>query len=348
MLNYTHCEIEELAVHRIGNKNNEGKLQLSDTTLSTDDEHLRELLIRYFLKSFSADELYNFTFSGEEFELNPLYQYANSIFSDRIPFLESSIKIAHYLFDVSIHPNIKAGDLFVVRFSNLKLNDATVEAVGLFKSENKHPFLLVEEEEEDLNIYSFKGINVDKLDKGCLIFNQGKGEGYKVCIIDKSNTQYEAQYWKDNFLNLKTCNNDFQQTKTFLSIAKSYVTEKLEEEFDVGKTDKIDILNRSVEYFKSHESFNREEFEENVFQEKSLINSFRSFDDDYRSTNEIPVQDDFEISSRAVKKQSRFFKSILKLDKNFHVYIHGDKNQIERGVESDGRKFYKLYYEKEE
>jgi hypothetical protein len=48
-----------------------------------------------------------------------------------------------------------------------------------------------------------------------------------------------------------------------------------------------------------------------------------------------------------VKKQARVFKSVLKLDKNFHIYIHGNRELIEQGVEKDGRKFYKIYFEKE-
>ena len=48
-----------------------------------------------------------------------------------------------------------------------------------------------------------------------------------------------------------------------------------------------------------------------------------------------------------MKKQSRAFKSVLKLDKNFHIYIHGDRELIEQGGDKDGRKFYKIYYEDE-
>jgi hypothetical protein len=57
--------------------------------------------------------------------------------------------------------------------------------------------------------------------------------------------------------------------------------------------------------------------------------------------------DNFNISAAALKKQSRVFKSVLKLDKNFHVYIHGDRELIEQGVDPDGRKFYKLYFREE-
>ena len=347
MIEYNQCVIEEIAAHRVGNKSNEEKLILSQSLLDVEDETLSDLLIRYFLKPFSGEEFYNFSFSNNEHELNPMYNYSGSIFRDDIPFLENSIKIAQYLYDLSIHPNIKSGDLFVVRFSNLQLKKEQVEAVGIFKSENRHPFLTVRDEVESIELKHIEGINVDKLDKGCLIFNQAKKEGFKVCIIDRSNKTAEAQYWKDSFLNLKPCNDEFHNTKAFLSIAKSYVTEKIDDDFEIERTDKIDILNRSVEYFKSHESFNKEEFEEDVFQSEEVINSFRNFDKTYREENEIQVKDEFDISNKAVKKQSRFFKSILKLDKNFHVYIHGNKDMIERGVESDGRKFYKIYYEKE-
>ena len=75
--------------------------------------------------------------------------------------------------------------------------------------------------------------------------------------------------------------------------------------------------------------------------------NFNVFSTQYRQNNEIDIEDSFDISSQAVKKQARAFKSVLKLDKNFHIYIHGNKEMIEKGVEKDGRKYYKIYYETE-
>jgi hypothetical protein len=348
MIDSNYCEIEAISAHHVGNKSQDDQLVLSKEKLDLEDDDLSNILIHYFLKPFTGEELYNFTFSNGEFELNPLFTYSDSVFKDAIPFHENSIKVAQYLFDVSNHPNIKSGDLFVVRFSNIKLAGEPVEALGIFKSENRHPFLTVNADTGDISVSAKRGINIDKLDKGCLIFNKGRKEGYRVSIIDKSNKSTEAQYWKDNFLNLKTRNDGFQNTKAFLDIAKSYVTEQMPEDFEVEKTDKIDMLNRSVEYFKENDSFNKEEFETQVFQNEDVIESFRSFDDSYRQENAIEIKDDFDISTQAVKKQQKLFKSILKLDKNFHVYIHGDKSLIEKGVETDGRKFYKIYYEKED
>ncbi len=348
MISFGNSEIQDLSAHRIGNKANDETLYLSEAPLSIEDEHLSGLLMQYFLKPFTSEEFYNFTFSNGEFELNPLFTYAQSIFSEGLPLHEVSLKIAQYLYDVSNHPNIKSGDLFVAKLDGVRLNDQPVEVIGIFKSENKQSFITIDESEDDIQLDYENGINIDKLDKGCLIFNRDQDKGFRVCIVDKANKGEEAHYWKDLFLNLKPCSDDYHHTKDFLSIAKSYVKDKMNEEFAVDKTDQIDILNRSVEYFKGKESFNQEEFEETVFQDENVINSFRSFNDSYQSEHELEIKDEFDISQSAVKKQSKLFKSILKLDKNFHVYIHGNKDMIEKGVESDGRKFYKIYFENEE
>ena len=125
------------------------------------------------------------------------------------------------------------------------------------------------------------------------------------------------------------------------------MTQQLTEDFVVSKADQIDLLNRSVEYFKTHDTFEKQDFETQVFQDEEIIKSFRNFDELYREQNDMEANDSFEISEQAVKKQAKVFKSVLKLDKNFHIYIHGNKDLIEQGVEKDGRKYYKIYFDKE-
>ena len=79
-----------------------------------------------------------------------------------------------------------------------------------------------------------------------------------------------------------------------------------------------------------------------------MIEAFDKFGKTYKETSNRAFDDQFEISSHAVKRQARVFKSVLKLDKNFHIYIHGDRDRIEQGVdERTGRKYYKIYYDQE-
>ncbi|MFN6039537.1 MAG: nucleoid-associated protein, partial [Bacteroidota bacterium] len=40
---------------------------------------------------------------------------------------------------------------------------------------------------------------------------------------------------------------------------------------------------------------------------------------------------------------------VIKLDKNFHIYVHGKHEFIEKGFDEEkGKKFYKLYFDSEE
>jgi hypothetical protein len=49
-----------------------------------------------------------------------------------------------------------------------------------------------------------------------------------------------------------------------------------------------------------------------------------------------------------VKKSMKFFRSIIKLDKNFHVYVHSHADFIEKGYDKEkDLRYYKLYYENE-
>lgn len=348
MLDFTNCNILDVIAHQVGNQTNDEELILSASLLNTEDPRLRELLIKYFLYPFKdIEEFYSFTFSDEDFTLNPLYQYAISIFSEKKSFKTKSESIAKHLYEIALHPQIKSGDLFVVTFENISIDGELVNALGLFKSENRQEFLQLNKNSKDFSLRYDDGINIDKLDKGCLIFNTEKETGYRICVIDKSNKSNDARYWVDFFLNVKSLKTNFLQTNQFLGIAKQFVTKQLSEDFEVSKTDQIDFLNRSVDYFKKNETFDKQEFEEEVFGDSNVIESFRKFDQTYRQENEVELSDNFEISAQAVKKQARVFKNVLKLDKNFHIYIHGNREMIEQGIDENGRKYYKIYYENE-
>jgi len=349
MLDYSNCELEQLAVHQVGNKTNDEDLYLSEELMDISDSELRELLFRYFLAPFSdPKEFFNLTAEGGDFTLNPVFNAVSQIFDNPEALQRNSVELAKFLFEQSEHPQIKSGDLLVAYFTELVLEDEIVDAVGVFKVENKQPFLKLKSADLNFTLNYEEGINIDKLDKGCLIFNTDREVGFRVCIIDKSSKASEAQYWKERFLHLQPASDAFHYTKQFMNITKNFVTKQLTEEFKVDKADQIDLLNKSVNYFKSRESFDKNEFESEVLQDEDVIKSFRSFDEAYRDEHHINFEDQFDISPQAVKQQSRIFKSVLKLDKNFHIYIHGDRNLIEQGREVDGRKYYKIYFEEEE
>lgn len=333
--------IRELIYHRIAIDSESPVLNDSLYDFSNDEEEaiLRKIFLKPFLAVTSTWEFCH----DVDIELNTLYKLSSAVFEGD-DLINQSKKICQHLKAVSKHPNIKDGDLFVIRFDDINLNGQQCRGLGIYKIENKENFIETTKYHNGESGLTFrKGISTKRLDKACLILFTEKP--FTVFTID--NTSNETDYWQNEFIKVRLRNDGVNNTNHFLSLTKSFVTKQFPSEFETTKADQIDLLNRSVEYFKKNDSFDKGSFEQEVFQDNELIKSFQNFDSKYRQENELDIADDFQISPQAVKKQARVFKSVLKLDKNFHIYIHGNNELIKQGVESDGRKYYKIYFETE-
>jgi hypothetical protein len=106
-------------------------------------------------------------------------------------------------------------------------------------------------------------------------------------------------------------------------------------------------LNKSIKFFKEKDNFNLEEFTNEVIAQPDVIEKFHQYKTEYAKEYDMEFSDNFTISESAVKKQSRIFKSVIKLDKNFHIYIHGDREKIQLCEDEKG-KFYKIYFDRED
>jgi len=340
MIQIEESVIRNLILHKVTSE--ESKSIINTNLFDTSNEDEEVFLKKVFLKPFISHSQ-TFEFSHEiDLDYNVLFNLSRSVY-DGNDFVEQSGNIAQHLITSSKHHNIKDGDLFIVKFDEIKINNMYYEGLGIYKFEDKDSFIETSISNKKI-IFSFrKGIGNKKPDKACLILFTK--EPYTILIID--NNTNETDYWQNDFINHKPKNDNVNSTNNFLTLTKNYISQQITTEFEVSKADQIDLLNRSVDYFKTHENFDKLEFENEVFQDSGIIDSFRSFDNNYRQENEIDLSDNFEISPQAVKKQARVFKSVLKLDKNFHIYIHGNKDLIEQGVDKDGRKYYKIYYEEE-
>ena len=350
MVTFFEAAFNQLSIHKVGNKQLDETLHLSEQPFVVEDEMLGELLMQFFVQPFEkVNEMYRLNHSSGNLQLNEVYHFAQQIFEDANSFHENSRQLAKHLFDVGNHPKIKSGELYVAHFSNLQIEGELLEAVGIFKSEHKEPYLTVMQQAKTFELgYQQEAINIKKLDKGCIIFNVDAAEGYKVAVIDHTNRN-EAVYWMDEFLKLKVRNDNYNQTNNVLSVYKSFVTEKIDEDFEVSKADKIDLLNRSIKYFKEKDHFDMAEFGNEVIGSDEGIALFTDYKKQYEQEFDSPIEDSFAINNNAVKKQARVYKSVLKLDRNFHIYIHGDKELIEKGFDKDrNMNYYKVYFKEEQ
>jgi len=341
MIEFNEADISSLIFHRISNENDNCYLSMDEYTFSGLEEV--DIFKKIFLKPF-VNHATTYEFKHEiDLELNPLFKLSKAIF-EKSDFIARSHDVHQHLKSVSRHPNIKDGDLFIVHYKDIHLNAQPYNALGIYKIENKESFIETTTNKTGaIGLHFKQGIGARKLDKACLVLFTN--EPYTILTIDNGST--EADYWQNEFIKVDLKKDDINSTNQFLTLTKSFLTEQLPADFNVSKADQIDLLNRSVDYFKTHEHFDKNEFEQEVFHHENIIKSFRDFDGKYSQTNELELSDGFAISPQAVKKQARVFKTVLKLDRNFHIYIHGDRELIEQGVDEKGRKFYKLYFEEE-
>lgn len=344
-IDLAESHISHVITHFVGNRGKAQTLKLS-SGLTFVPVDTWDFFKRYLFSSFKLEEYFGFHHK-EALEMNSVYSIVQNIFTDQSTFVDDSSQLAELLYEVSVHPKVEEGELTVVYMKNIKIGENFVDAVGIFKSESESAFLKYNHKESHYEVSTDFGYDVNKVDKGCLIINTNAEDGYDVVIVDHKSKGEEARFWKDSFLGLKPIENDFFQTKVAMEVAKSFVESPITSDLEMGLTEQIELLNKSSEYFQNTDSFERGTFEEAVFNnDENLVMGFRNYEENLSAEQNIEFPTNFEISKPAVKKNNKIFRSILKLDKNFSIYIHGDRDRAERG-EDDNGKFYKFYYDEE-
>ena len=344
--NFYHMEtqIKDVMIHLAGNKAHGQDLFLSDQPAKLKEE-VRAKLCTYFINRFG--HVYeHYRFSGQTGN-RIVEEEAKQLFKDVSNIRESSKRIATHLYDCSTHPRIKPGEVYVTIIENYPFEGVAMRAVGIFKTEIKSGFFEVHQAGDAVEMNYREGIDINKFDKGCLILEHPHSDELIVLIVDQNSRGEEAVYWREHFLGLQQRQTSFSMTNLALQSTKEFVSDFLDQDHPVSKTEKIDLLNRSATYFKENDLFDSKEFEEEVLTKPDIIDSYRRYQQDRADRSEPVHEQSFGISQPAVKQQIRVFKSVLKLDKNFHIYIHGNREWIKRGTDPDGRKYYKIYFENE-
>lgn len=339
--------IVSLAVHRVGSQMDpEGGIMISPNALTIPIE-MNEDLTEFFISPFKQEAYYHFM-PEIEGQQNTTYQLVMSILNDENLLHPQSVLLAKSLYAMSASENITKGEFYVIKFRNCCYEGQLVDAVGLFKVEKKEIFLHTSTENNQLNIQLQYGNGLGKIDKGCLAFNTD-GDGCVAVAFDKATRGDNAFYWIDSFLGLQQNEDEFFQTQQVINMCHDFVKNQLPQQYNITKDQQADLLNRSMQFFKENEDFSMEDYTEDVIQQEDIINNFKSFKTDFEQSRGFKVAEEFNISEPAVKKMAKIMKSVIKLDKNFHVYVHGKRDFIRRGFDEEmGMQFYQLYFTEEE
>ncbi|OPA76168.1 hypothetical protein BVG16_18320 [Paenibacillus selenitireducens] len=352
MINLTNVEIQDIVIHRVGNKSKDEGVAVAKECFEIDNDELREALLKYFLASFKFDATYRFHHEAD-IALNEVYTYTNAIFKDSTTFYDQSVHILRHLYEQSSHPQIKSGELYVVHFNHIIYDNFSVDAVGIFKSENKDEYLKIDEQEPtEFQLQYEQGVNIKKLDKGCIIFNFNANAGFHVSLVDLSNKgpSNEAVYWRDDFLQVKVLEDEHYMTDQYIRMCSDFydnVVATTNDQFE--KKEKLVFLNETIQHFAKNEQFVEETFFEEVIRDPEYTNMFKTYKETYEEMNELPPMTDFNISQNALKKVKRQFKNDIKLDTNIEIKVNNESfDYLEKGYDEERNMYYyKVYFNNE-
>lgn len=339
-------QLKQACLHHIGSKAADEGIVLSGEPLQLDEASLKNLFT-YCLSSFKEGE--TFCFHNElGLQFNEACACVGKLFADPQTIVEQSRNLAKVLYEHSEHPGVKCGDFIVAYFTDCQINGYVTDAVGLYKCENPTSFLSVVCEADNARITTLQGLDLKHVDKAALIFNTDADEGYRMAIIDNTN-RTEAKYWVDDFLQAKPCADEYQHTRTFLNATKAFITKELPATQEVSRGEQAELMDKAMRYFKENDTFAMDDFDQQVMGDESLSAGFGLYVDDYMAKNDLEPAESFAISESAVKKSQRSMKSVIKLDRNFHIYVHGGEGLIKKGYDEEtGMEYYQLYFKKEE
>tara|TARA_R100000935_G_scaffold48824_1_gene73581 strand:- start:63 stop:1121 length:1059 start_codon:yes stop_codon:yes gene_type:complete len=350
MINLYNAQIESLSIHRVGNKSRNENIFLSGEPFKLNDE-IAPLIKEYFLKSFREKEENYFQFAHEsDLEFNQLYNFANQIFDAPDSIHEVSKKITTLLFEQSSHPHIKSGEVYVVYFENMLLDNEKVSAIGIFKSELKQDFLQFQEKGTLLEMVIQQGINLNKMDKGALIFNKNCAEGYKILSVDSN--KYDTKYWLENFLGVDILADENFYTKKYLKFCQNFAKDVVFPAED--KKEEVMFMNRSVDYFAKNDSFEESNFLNSVIDNPALIPEFQNYKQEKAPKYRIEDLTEFPIANAAVTSARKSIKNTINLDTNIQIrldFINPESAQkfVEKGWDEEKQMYYYLvYFNKEE
>lgn len=345
MINLYNTQITTLSIHRVGNKSRNETLFLSQTPYKLDDE-LRPLIKEYFLKPFREKEENYYHFHHEtDLDFHQLYPIVIDIFNNPENTHELSKKIATQLFNQGNHPHIKSGEVYIAYLENIQLDNEKVNAVGIFKSEIKQDFLQFKEKETNLEAFLQQGVNLNKLDKGALIFNTKQEEGFKILTIDSN--KYDTRYWLENFLALTPFEDENFFTKKYLKFCQDFAKDVVLPAED--KKQEVMFMNRAVNHFAKNDLFEESAFVNEVIDNPDLIPEFRHYKTEKAPKYSIEDLTSFPIANTAVTAARKKIKNTINLDTNIQIkmdFINPESAEkfVEKGWDEERQMYYYLVY----
>ncbi|WP_341299959.1 hypothetical protein MHB44_15825 [Lysinibacillus sp. FSL H8-0500] len=333
MLEVSESKLTQYGMHFISES-----LILGEEAFTQPEVMLEAAFTQLAFHKIDMEQQYEF-FHETNIALNEVFTYVQAIFAQENSFLEQSQNIAKHLHSVSQHPNIKSGELFIGLFDDCLLVDEAKKVIAIVKIDEKETFLDVQNDHHTMTVNGIDGINVKKINNAAIIIDMGLEQPPAVFI--KTKRKEDIVYWQERFLKIKAADEHFYKTNLALVECKKYI---LKEEHYTN-TEKLGLLNKTLDYFRQEEEFQVDHYIETVFEQADatqkdiIINTVKPYET--------------IISESALEKAEKKYKRKIKLDAHIEIqvniqHIEQIDELIEVGYdEATNRKFYKIYFQDE-
>jgi len=333
MLEVSESKLAQYIIHFISDS-----LVLGEESFTQPEVMLEAAFTQLAFSKIDLEQQYEF-FHETDIALNEVYTYVSAIFKEEKSFLEQSKNITTHLHSVSQHPNIKSGELFIGLFDNCFFMNEAKKIVAIVKIDEKEMFLDVKNDQNKMIIHGIDGINVKKINNMAIIVDMG--EEQVPAVFMKTKRKEDVVYWQERFLKIKAADEHYHKTNLALTECKKYILK----EDNFSNTEKLGLLNKTLDYFRNEDEFQVNEYIETVFdktdstQRDIIINSVKPYET--------------IISESALEKAEKKYKRKIKLDSNIEIQVNVQNIEqvdelIEVGYdEATNRKYYKIYFQEE-
>jgi hypothetical protein len=211
-------------------------------------------------------------------------------------------------------------------------------AIGFFYTDEHEIYLQPESGEAAVRT----GIPLKKPGYACIVFLNGEGV-YRMFQLSA-----RPGFWSQNLFPFRSSPDDAFHSKEFFRMCKSFSEDVLLKEQHKSREEQLGFLSDSVSFTKENQEVSFEAFREDVLKEPSLINAFDDYREAYSDRRQWNPPDKFAVSKEVQNQVGKYLKSVIKLDKNFHIYVHGAKDRIEKGFDnSRNLNYYTLWFDAE-
>jgi len=334
-----YVNIAKVITHKVGNKVAATGCSMSDVLTGT-GELQRMALLNMCIEPFKDEGSLQF-FHPSSLGCNLVYDVTTRIFDNPDSFTEQSKNLARHLYDVTVGINDKGGQMTVLYFKDFIVEGDTVDAVGIFKCEKEDMVLssIINNADNGIDFVIEKGIS--SFDKGCLIFNKDRENGYVVYAFEATGKPRPRELWFSDFLSVEKRADSYNCTESMMLFASKFIKRIIPGIYETSPNDIAELLERAKSFFKNKDNFYDAQFYHDVLKQDDIIEL-------WMKTVEVCEDpliklEEFWLNKQAVKRYQRKFDSDIVLD---------GKTKINRGVdhesgEDDRGKYYKVYYKQQ-